>query len=108
MASIEDRIKGDLGKGIALGIGAALILPAALPALAKAARPWLRSAVKSSVLLLEVGRETLAEASEALEDIVAEVHAELAERHEQMAESATAAAEAAVAAAESEAVDQGA
>ena len=83
---------GDLSKGIAMGLGTALLAPLAIPAIAHAARPLLRSAVKSGVLLLVVSKEAMAEASETFEDIVAEVKAELAERHKQMAGSAAEAA----------------
>lgn len=78
----DDVFKSDLTKGLAIGLALAAIVPLAVPALAQAARPLLRSAVKSGILLLELGREVVAEAGENLEDIVAEVRSELAERHQ--------------------------
>jgi hypothetical protein len=75
MAIFGDLIKNDLAKGIAIGLGVA----AAGVLLAPALRPVTRGALKSGILLVEKGREFMAEASEQLEDLVAEVRAELAE-----------------------------
>ncbi len=80
MIKIDDFFKSGTPLGIAIGIGAtvftAAVIPA-LPALAKAARPAARAAIKSGILLAERGREFMAEASEELEDILAEARAEL-------------------------------
>jgi hypothetical protein len=81
----------DLSKGIALGIGAALILPIAATTLAPALRPFARSAIKAGILALEKGREASAELGEALEDLIAEVQEEL--RETRLAEEETAADE---------------
>ena len=79
MASLEDILKSDVTKGVAVGIGALLLGPRALPVLSQAARPLARAAIKSGILLYEKGREVAAEASEIFEDLVAEVRAELAQ-----------------------------
>ncbi len=78
MPNIEDIIKNDTAKGVALGVGAALVVVAAIPAIVTAGRPLARMAIKSGLLLLEKGREAMAEAREDMEDLVAEVKAELA------------------------------
>ena len=78
MPNIEDIIKNDTAKGVALGIGAALVAVTAIPAIVIAGRPLARMALKSGLLLLEKGREAMAEAREDMEDLVAEVKAELA------------------------------
>lgn len=91
----EDFFKGGLGKGIAIGIGVALLAPVVLPVLAKAGRPLARAAIKSGMLLFEKGRETVAELGEVAEDLIAEAQAEIEEEtaHEVMEEVAEAASE---------------
>lgn len=78
MPTIEDLLKNDTAKGVAIGLGAALVGVAAIPALMSVGRPFARVAIKSGLLFLEKGREAIAEAGEGLEDLVAEVKAELA------------------------------
>lgn len=80
MIKLDDFIKGGTPLGIAIGIGAtvlATVVVPVLPVLAKAARPTARAAIKSGILLAERGREFMAEASEEIEDILAEARAEL-------------------------------
>ncbi len=80
MIKIDDFFKSGTPLGIAIGIGAAVVATAVvpvLPVLAKAARPTARAAIKSGILLVERGREFMAEATEELEDILAEARAEL-------------------------------
>jgi hypothetical protein len=93
MPNFQDIFKNDVARGAALGIGAALVAVAALPAIMVATRPLARVALKSSLLLLEKGREAVAEAGEHLEDLVAEVKAELASERESFVESAVDAAQ---------------
>ncbi|MDD5033144.1 MAG: DUF5132 domain-containing protein [Methylococcaceae bacterium] len=80
MPNFQDLIKNDLARGIALGVGAALVAAAAIPVIVTATRPLARVALKSGILLLEKGREVMAEAGENFEDLVAEVKAEMAEQ----------------------------
>jgi hypothetical protein len=80
MIKIGDFFKSGTPLGVAIGIGATVLATAVipvLPALAKAARPAARAAIKSGILLAERGREFMAEASEELEDILAEARADL-------------------------------
>lgn len=80
MIKLGDFFKAGTPLGIAIGIGATVLATAVipvLPVLAKVARPAARSAIKSGILLAERGREFMAEASEELEDILAEARAEL-------------------------------
>jgi hypothetical protein len=86
MPNFQDIFKNDVARGAALGIGAALVAVAAIPAIVAATRPLVRVAVKSSLLLLEKGREVVAEAGEHMEDLVAEVKAELAAQRESLDE----------------------
>lgn len=66
----------DTAKGIAIGLGAALLAPLALAA-AGVGRPAARAAVKAGLLMLEKGRETAAELAEIAEDLLAEAQAEI-------------------------------
>jgi hypothetical protein len=91
MAKLKQWLTSDLAKGVAIGVGVAAAGLLLVPAL----RPATRSALKSGILIFEKGREWIAEAEESLEDLVAEVRAELAEERlgeEAAAEDATAAA----------------
>lgn len=73
MAKFGVFLKSDLGKGLAIGLGIGAVGLVLVPAL----RPVAKSALKGGILLFEKGREWMAEASESLEDVVAEVRAEL-------------------------------
>lgn len=75
----SDLVKSDVAKGFAIGAGLVLLVPLAVVTLAPLARPVLRQALKSSLLAYEKGREVLAEWGETLEDVTAEVQAELRE-----------------------------
>jgi len=80
MAKVDDLLKNGTSLGVAIGLGAAVIAAAivpALPVIARAGRPAARAAIKSGLALVERGREVMAEASEELEDLLAEVRAEL-------------------------------
>ena len=67
----------DLLKGVAIGLGAALVVPVVISALAPVVKPLARSALKAGVCAYEKGREGLEELSETVDDIVAEVDEEL-------------------------------
>ena len=69
----------DLMKGVAIGIGAALLVPVVITALVPVIKPLARSAFKAGLLAYEKGRETLEGFGEAVEDMVAEVEDELVE-----------------------------
>lgn len=97
MAGIEDIFRGGSGRGIAIGIGAALLAPVVLPALAGIAKPLARAAIKAGIIAYEKGREAAAEFGEVMEDLVAEARAELEQHH---AEASSALAATAVAATE--------
>ncbi len=92
MPNFQDLFKSDVTRGAALGVGAALVAVAAIPAIIVATRPVARVALKSGLLLLEKGREAIAEAGEHFEDLVAEVKAEMAAEREGYATSAAEAA----------------
>ena len=81
--AIEDFFKSGTGRGIAIGIGLAILAPLVLPTAARAARPLARAAIKTGLLLLEKGRETAAELGEVMEDLVAEAHADIQDSQRQ-------------------------
>jgi nucleotide-binding universal stress UspA family protein len=70
-------LKGPVGKGLALGITAVVLAPIILPVVTRAARPLAHAAIKTGMIFYERGREAVAEAQEVLEDVIAEVRAEL-------------------------------
>lgn len=70
-------INGNTAKGIAIGVGVALLAPVALAGLAGVGRPAARAAIKAGLLMYEKGLETAAELGEILEDLVAEAEAEI-------------------------------
>ena len=77
MPNFQDMFKNDVVRGTALGVSAALVAFAAIPLIITATRPLARVALKSGLLALEKGREAISEAGEHLEDLVAEVKAEM-------------------------------
>jgi hypothetical protein len=82
----------DLFKGVAIGIGAAILVPVAIAALAPIVKPLARSAMKSGILAYEKLRETVEEFGETVEDMVAEVDEEMIDAEaaeESMAEAET-------------------
>jgi hypothetical protein len=81
----------DLLKGVAIGIGAAVLVPVVMVALAPVVKPLARSAMKSGILAYERLREAVEEFGETVEDMVAEVEDEMIDA--QAAEEAMAEAE---------------
>lgn len=75
MPLIEDGLK--VGTPILIGIGALLLAPVVLPAAGSVVRPLIKATLKSGLLLASKGRELISEAMESLEDITAEVKAEM-------------------------------
>jgi len=80
MPKIDDLFKTSTVLGVAIGVGATVLaatLVPSIPVLVRSARPTARAAIKSGLVLVERGREILAEAGEELEDLLAEVRSEL-------------------------------
>ncbi|MGC8491905.1 MAG: DUF5132 domain-containing protein [Syntrophobacteraceae bacterium] len=75
MALFDNGLK--IGSPIIIGIGAILLAPVILPAAGTVMRPLIKATVKTGLLAAQKGRELLSEAMESLEDITAEVKAEL-------------------------------
>lgn len=72
----------DLLKGLAIGVGAVILVPVVISALVPIVKPLARSALKMGVHAYEKGREVLEELGETVEDVVAEVEEEMLDAHE--------------------------
>ena len=79
MGLFDNGLKGNILSGLAIGIGAAVLAPAILPILVGAAKPLVKAAIKGGIVLYDRSKESFAEVGEVVEDLVAEVKAEIAE-----------------------------
>jgi hypothetical protein len=70
VANLSGLLKGDLGKGVAIGFGLGSLALALAPVL----RPAAKNAIKTGLLLMDKGRGWVVEARDSIEDIVAGVH----------------------------------
>jgi gas vesicle protein len=73
----------DLAIGFAIGAAAASLLPVFLPEAGGRKRDLLKSGLKQTARALEGGAERLAELRENVEDLLAEISAEMAEEARQ-------------------------
>ena len=89
MGLLDDGLKGNVVTGLAIGIGAAILAPTVIPALANVAKPLIKAAIKTGIIMYEKGKETAAELSEVFDDIVAEAKSEVAEAHHEIAAGAS-------------------
>jgi hypothetical protein len=65
--------------GIGIGLAAGILGRALYPALKEAGRPLAKATLRSGLAAVEKARESLAEMGETVEDLMAEVKAEMAE-----------------------------
>jgi hypothetical protein len=79
---VEDLFEDVGTPGIIAGIGAVVLAPVMIPAIAKIAKPIAKTALKSGIMLYEKSKAAVAEAGEVFEDLVAEAQAELADEEE--------------------------
>jgi len=86
---------GILNSNVAVGIGVAaaatILAPVLLPVIAGVGRPLAKSLIKGGLMLYEKGRESVAMAGEAAEDMIAEIRAEDGQRRAGVAKPASAA-----------------
>lgn len=75
-----DIFKSNVVVGVAAALAATVMAPVLIPIVAGAGRPLAKSLIKGGMLLYEKSREAVAEAGEAMEDLMAEVRAEEAIR----------------------------
>jgi hypothetical protein len=66
-----------VGTPILIGIGVLIVAPLVIPGVGEAVKPLAKAALKSGLIFVQRGRELISEAAEAIEDITAEVKAEL-------------------------------
>ncbi len=85
MALFDNGLKGNIITGLAIGIGTALFAPQVIPALAGVVKPLAKAAIKGGLVVYEKSKEAVAEVGEMMEDIVAEVKAEMEESHKEAA-----------------------
>jgi hypothetical protein len=75
MAILEDALEGGIiVTGLAIGIGAVIVAPLVIPVL----RPAAKTALKAGLAAYDQGRVMLAELNEQVEDMMAEVRADMA------------------------------
>ncbi|MBS3908501.1 MAG: DUF5132 domain-containing protein [Actinobacteria bacterium] len=77
MSILENALKGNTATGIAIGLGAAILVSAAAPIVAGVVKPVAKAAIKSGIILYGRSKEAYAEAREVTEDLVAEARSEL-------------------------------
>jgi serine acetyltransferase len=75
MGLFDNGVK--VGAAVAIGIGAVVLAPVILPAVSAVGRPVAKALIKGAMTMVHKGWESVAEAREALEDIVAEAKAEV-------------------------------
>jgi hypothetical protein len=73
-------LKNNFVVGLTAGLVAAVIAPVVIPAVRKGSRPVAKSLLKGGMLLYQKGREAVATSGEAMEDMLAEIHAEEPEK----------------------------
>lgn len=76
MALLENGLKTTLG-GLAIGVGVAVVAPIIVPILASIVKPLTKAVLKEGMILYGKGRETVAEAKETIDDLVAEAKSEI-------------------------------
>jgi hypothetical protein len=74
---MASEFKSNIITGLAAGVGATLLAPILLPMLARIVKPLTKSIIKTSITAYERGRESFAELSETVDDLVAEAKVEL-------------------------------
>jgi len=77
MALLDDAFSS-LGGAVLIGISAALVAPVLLPAAGAILRPVAKGVIKGGFYLADTLQEVIAEGSEQLSDLMAEVQAERA------------------------------
>jgi len=82
MPIFENGLKGNILNGLAIGIGAAIVAPALIPVVSSIVKPLAKAVIKGGILCYERSKESIAEISEMVEDIVAEAKAEVHEMQE--------------------------
>jgi divalent metal cation (Fe/Co/Zn/Cd) transporter len=77
MGLLDNGLKASLGPGIAIGVGAVLLIPAVRSALGGLLRPVAKAAIKGVILLGQGSVGLFAEAKESVTDLIEEVKYEV-------------------------------
>ncbi len=77
MAVFEDLFKGNIGTGLAVGVGALVLGPIVAPVIVATLRPLAKGAIKAGLYVYDRAGEGLAQINEMTGDIVAEARAEM-------------------------------
>lgn len=67
----------NVGMGIAIGVGAAMLIPLAAKVLSGAAKPLIKESIKGGLVVAEKSKVIFAEAMETVEDLAAEAKSEM-------------------------------
>ncbi len=84
MAILDNGLK--VGTGLAIGVGAILLAPVVIPAVAAIVRPLVKAGIKGGLVLYEKSIVAIAEAKEVIEDLAAEARAEVSREQAMAAE----------------------
>ncbi len=87
--AILDKDSRNILIGIAVGVAAAGAVKAFRPAFKGVGRPLAKGVIRSGIKIYDVSREAVAQAAEMIEDLVAEVRAEVAQNPTGIAEAIT-------------------
>ena len=87
MALFDNGIR--LGTGVAIGLGALILAPTIIPIVGSIVKPLAKAAIKGGIVLMDKGKELIAETREVLEDLTAEAQAELSQEQAQAQASVT-------------------
>jgi Protein of unknown function (DUF5132) len=77
--ALFDDLTESLWPNALIGVGAVLLAPVIVPAIAGGLRPVVKTLVKGGIMITDKVNSMVAEAGEQLDDLVAEVRAEMAE-----------------------------
>jgi hypothetical protein len=92
MALFDDMLKGgNIVTGVAVAIGAAVLVPVIAPAVGGLLRPAAKAVIKGGILTYDYGRQAVAQLSEMGSDLAAEARADVQQAAAE-AETATTAA----------------
>ncbi len=82
---IVDFVEDAGAPGVIASIGAVLLAPVLIPAVAGVGKPLVKSIIKGGIAAYEKSKGTFAELGETWEDMIAEARAELAEEKQKPA-----------------------
>jgi len=77
--ALFDDFTESLWPNALIGVGVVLLAPVIVPAVARGLRPVVKTLVKGGIMITDRVNSMVAEAGEQLDDLVAEVRAEMAE-----------------------------